>query len=642
MKKSTSLPGLVLVLFSAAAAAAAAPEAPYKPDASAPRSSVPQEHRWDLSPLFKNDASWETAFADAQATLAAIAVHHKGKLSSALALKACLDDYFALRQAVDRVASYANLMSVVDADAAEYQQMHQRALTLGSDFRSGTSFIRQELLRLDDETAKSLLIAPPLTGYRSYIWDLRRRRGHLLGEEAEKVMSLAGDNLWSETDLNEIPSDVELIFKAVTNDIQLPKIKDEAGKEVQLTLANYNKYRASKDMRVRRETVDAFFGALKKYDDILAGTLAAETKRDVFFARARGYPRSVDAYLDRQNIPASVAENLVASVHANLKPLHRYVELRKKLLGLKELRLADLYPPLVPSAKTEVPYPDGLKDMRGALAPLGADYVAALFGPEMLGRRMADVYPNSGKESGAFSHCIWGFPPVVLLNYMDELDDVSTAAHELGHAMHSRLNMKAQPYPDFGYSSLTAEIASTLNEMLLSKYLLKRYRADDKTRLYLLGDMVDKIRTTIYRQALFTEFELKLHAFAEAGTPITADLLDKTYSDLVRLYYGEGFTLGPDDGVEWSYIPHFYWKHYVFSYACALASSIAISEKIAAGDEQARARYLAMLVEPREAAPVEILQKAGVDLMKPDAVNAAAKLMDETITEMEKLAGGLQ
>ena len=408
--------------------------------------------------------------------------------------------------------------------------------------------------------------------------------------------------------------------------------------EVQLTLSNYNKYRASKDFRVRRETVESFFGALKKYEDILAGTLAAESKRDVFLARARGYSRSVDAYLDRQNVPASVAENLVAAVHANLKPLHRYVELRKKLLNLKELRLCDLYPPLVPAAQADVSYLEGLKDIREALKPLGADYVAALFGPEMLGRRMADVYPNKGKESGAFSQSSWGFPPVVMLNYMDDLDDVSTAAHELGHAMHSRLNMKVQPYPDFGYSSLTAEIASTLNEMLLSRHLLKKYQADDKTRLYLLGDMLDKIRTTIYRQALFTEFELKLHGFVEAGTPITAELLDKTYADLVRLYYGEGFTLGPNDGVEWSYIPHFYWKHYVFSYACALASSIAISEKIAAGDEQARSRYLAMLQEPREAAPVEILQKAGVDLTKPDAVNAAARLMDETITEMEAIA----
>ncbi|MBI5242321.1 MAG: oligoendopeptidase F family protein [Elusimicrobia bacterium] len=631
MRKTFAFLAAALILLAVPATSA------YKPDANAPRASVPEQYRWDLSPLFKDDASWEEAFAAARAKTTAI-LSHKGKLDGAPAVKSCLEDYFAARRAVDRAAAYANLRSVEDQDDAKRQEMLQRSLALGNDFRSSTSFIRQELLRLDDAAAKAILEDPSLAPYRGYVEDLRRRRSRLLGEEAERVLSLAGEHLWSETDLNEIPSDVELVFKAATKDIQLPKIKDEDGKEVQLTLANYSKYRASKDPRVRRETVESFFGALKKYENILAATLAAEAKRDVFMARARGYARSVDAYLDRQNIPASVAENLVAAVHENLGPLHRYVGLRKKLLGLKEIHIYDLYPPLVPSAQTEVPYEEGLKDLRQALKPLGEGYVAALFGPEMLGRRMADVYPSKGKESGAFSQSIWGFPPVVLLNYMDDLDDASTAAHELGHAMHSLLNMKAQPEADFGYSSLTAEIASTLNEVLLSKRNLKKYEGDPKTRLYLLGDMLDRIRTTIYRQALFSEFELKLHAFAEAGTPITAELLDKTYADLVRLYYGSDFTLGENDGVEWAYIPHFYWKHYVFSYACALASSIAISEKIAAGDLRSREGYLAMLEKPREAAPVETLKEAGVDLSKTDALKAAARLMDETIDEMEALA----
>ncbi|MFA5141023.1 MAG: M3 family oligoendopeptidase [Elusimicrobiota bacterium] len=613
----------------------------YEPDSNAPRSSVPEKYKWDLSPLFKDDAGWEAAGAEARAKLAAIPAH-KGKLSGPKAVKACLDDYFSLRGVVDHVSSYANLKAVEDDSDARSQEMLQRALALGAAFRTETSFIRQELLRLDDAAAKPILDDAALAPYRAYLQDLRRRRIRLLDPEAERVLNLVGDNLWAEVDLNEIPSDVEMVFKAFTKDVQLPVIKDEAGKEVQLTLANYSKYRSSKDRRVRLETVDAFFGALKKYENILAATLGAEAKRDVFMAHARGYGRSVDAYLDRQNIRAAVAESLVAAVHQNLKPLHRYVELRKKLLGLKELRFPDLYPPLVPSADTQVPYDEGLKDVLQAVAPLGKDYVAALSGPEMLGRRMADVFPNKGKESGAFSHSLWGAPPYVMLNYMGELEDVSTTAHELGHAMHSRINMAAQPYPDFGYSSMTAEIASTLNEMLLFKHLLAKYKGDDKTRLYLLGKVVDTIRTTIYRQTLFTEFELSLHGFAEAGTPITAELLDKTYGDLVRLYYGPGFSMGERDGVEWAYIPHFYWKHYVFSYACGLASAIAISEKIAAGDTKTRDAYLAMLAEPHEAAPVDILKKAGVDLTKPDAVRAAAKLMDEMITEMEALAAKTQ
>ena len=254
---------LALILFAAPAAWAAAPKA-YKPDANAPRSSVPEEYRWDLTNVFKDAAAWEAGFADAKGRLAAIS-GYKGSLTTAPAARACLDDYFALRGVTDRIASYANHSAVVDDGVSGFQESQQRSLALQNDFRSGTSFIRQELLRLDDRTANAMLGDASLAPYRAYILDLRRRRAHVLGEEAERVLGIAGDNLWSETDLDEMPSEVELIFKAVTKDIQLPKIKDEQGGEVQLTLANYNKYRASSDPRVRRETVDAFFGALKKY-----------------------------------------------------------------------------------------------------------------------------------------------------------------------------------------------------------------------------------------------------------------------------------------------------------------------------------------------------------------------------------------
>ncbi|MCX5794604.1 MAG: oligoendopeptidase F family protein [Elusimicrobia bacterium] len=635
MDRTMSALALPVCLLLAAPPARSA--AAFKPDSNAPRSAVPEKFRWDLSALVPGDEAWEPAFAQATAALSALAPH-KGQLSAAPAVKTCLEDYFTARQRVEHVASYANLKADEDDGVAKYQEWHQRALDLGNRLRSESAFIRLELLRLDDAAALAILADPSLAPYRAYVTDLRRRRTHLLGDEAEKVLSLAGDNLWSETDLNEIPSDIELAFKAMQKDIQLPKIKDEAGKPVQLTLANYGKYRASKDRRVRRDTVEGFFAALKKNEDVLAAVLGGETKRDVFLARARGYPTSVAAYLDRQDVPTEVVDKLIAAVHDNLQPLRRYVELRKKLLGLKDLHIYDLYPPIVPAAKAEIPYEDGLRDVLEALKPLGPDYVSELSGPSMLGRRMADVYPNKGKDSGAFSHSIWDAPPLVLLNYQDDIEDVSTTAHELGHAMHSLINSKAQPYPDAGYSSLTAEIASTFNEMLLAKHLLAKSLSDDKMRLYLLGRLVESIRTTIYRQTLFTEFELKLHGFAESGTPITPELLDRTYADLVRLYYGPGFALGPNDGVEWSYIPHFYWKHYVFSYACGLASGIALSERVATGDVEARGRYLAMLAQPREAHPVEILKDAGVDLLKPEAVQAAARLLDETITEMERLA----
>ncbi|MFA6030946.1 MAG: M3 family oligoendopeptidase [Elusimicrobiota bacterium] len=609
--------------------------APYKPDANAPRAAVPVEYTWDLSTLYKDDASWEKAMSDAAAKIRALAMH-KGQLSQPASARDTLNDYFATRQLVDRAAAYAHLQAAVDTESPQVQEKDQRALKLGSDFRSSSAFIRLELLRLDDKAAAALLADPLLAPYRDYVSDLRRRRTHLLGDEGEKVLSLAEDNLWSETDLNEIPSDVERVFKAATHDIEFPLIKDEEGKEVRLTLSNYAKYRASKDRRVRRETVEALFGTLRKNKDILAATLGGEAKRDVFLARARGYARSADAYLDREGVPTAMVETLVEAVHRNLKPLHRYVALRKKILGVDEFRFYDLYPPLVPAAEKEVPYDEGLKDVFAALKPLGPDYAAEL--KTLLADRMSDVYPCKGKDSGAFAHSLWGLPPRVMLNHFDQVDDVSTAAHEYGHAMHSALNMAANAAPDFGYSSLIAETASTFNEMLLARHLLAKYKGDDTMRLYLLGNLLDTLRGTIYRQTLFTEFELKLHGFVEQGVPVTPELLNRTYADLVKLYYGPDFVLGPDDGIEWAYIPHFYWKHYVFSYAGGLSSSIALSEKVYKGEKGARENYLGMLRNPRELPPVESMRGAGVDLLKPDYVDAAGRLMDETVAEMEKLA----
>ncbi|OGR57011.1 MAG: hypothetical protein A2X36_14845 [Elusimicrobia bacterium GWA2_69_24] len=628
--------GLFLAATAASSAFAAANETVYKPDSNAPRASVPEKYKWDVSGFFKDSAAWSAAFVEAEKDILVLNAF-KGSLGEAKYLKPCLEDYFKARQQVDRLSAYANMKASEDDSLLPYQEMSQRALGLGNRFRSDASFIRQELLRLDEDAAAKLLADESLAPYRAYITDLRRRRSRLLGTEAERVLSLAGEHLWAETDLNEIPSDIEQVFKAVKKDIQLPKVKDEDGKEVQLTFSNYEKYRASKKREVRKGAVEAFLGALSKYEAILAATLGGEVKRDVFMARARGYDRSIEAYLDRQDVPPSVAENLVASVHQNLGPLHRYVELRKKILGLKDLHLYDLYTALVPSADAAIPYEAGLEDIKDALEPMGEGYVSALFGKDMLGRGMVDVYPSKGKDSGAFALSAWGFPPMVLLNYQDDIKDVSTAAHELGHAMHAKLNIAAQPIQDSGYSSLIAETASTTNEMMLARHLIAKYQGNDKMQLYILGRLVESIRTTIYRQALFTEFELKVHGYAEEGTPITAELLNKTYADLVKLYYGPGFTVDKDDGAEWSYIPHFYWKHYVYSYACGLASGISFSEKIVAGDTATRDRYLAMLAKPREAHPVDIMREAGVDLLKPEALKAAAKLMDETLTEMEGL-----
>jgi oligoendopeptidase F len=512
--------------------------------------------------------------------------------------------------------------------------MFQQGTEFSKEFNARTSFMREALLNLPDDATAKYLADPVLSKYRDNIVELRRRKARVLNEDAERILGLAGDNLFA---ADWPTSDVELIFKAVQRDVKFPKIKDEDGKEVQLNLSNYSKYRSSKDRGVRKEAVTAFLGTLKQYQNIFSAALAGEFKRDIFFARARKYDRAVDAYLDIDNIDTKVMDNLISTIHANLKPLHRYVELRKKIFKLKDVHLYDLYPPLAAEVDADIPYGEGSKMVVEALEPLGKEYTDVVAKATGAGSGWIDVYPNKGKESGAFSTSAWGIHPFIKLNYQDRIDDVSTLAHELGHTVHSYLNNEAQPFNLSGYSTFTAEIASTLNERLLNDYLLKRYKDDKAMKLYILGELLENIRTTIYRQTLFAEFERKIHDAAEKGEPITAELLDKTYIDLIRQYYGPGFSIDKDDDIEWAFIPHFYYKYYVYAYATGLSSGLDLGGKILKEGAPARDRYLAMLKEPVTEPPLAILKKAGVDLTRPDAILAASKLMNDTITEIERL-----
>lgn len=631
MKKSLLLT-ICLVVFAPTVFAADV----YKPDSNAPRSGVPDIYKWDTGAIFKSDAEFESAYKDVEKMLEALTIY-KGKLGLVDELKKCLDDYMAVHIIFDKVALYSNLKTVEDENNEQYQKMRQRAVNLAKALNSKASFIKDGILKLDDKTVTTLVNDPKIKDYKPYLDDILRRKGSILGTEAEEVLTVMGDNLWAEVDLNELPSDVEMVFKAVTRDLILPKIKDEEGHDVQLNLSNYSKYRASKNRDVRKNTVEAFFTALKKYQNIMAATLGGEMKRDVQLAKARKYKRAVDAYLDRENISPAVIDNLINTIHNNLKPLHRYVELRKKLLKIPDVHIYDLYTPLVPSVDSNIPYSEAQKDLVLALKPLGEEYGKVIADAVRLESKWVDVYPNKGKESGAFSTSIYGIHPYLKMNYLNEVDDASTLAHEFGHAMHSYLNMKAQPYVTFGYSTLAAEIASTLNEMLYSNYMLDKYKNDDKMRLYLLGERLESIRTTIYRQTLFAEFEKKLHEFAEKGEPMTAELFNQTYKDLIRQYYGPGLTVGENDDIEWAYIPHFYWKFYVYSYAAGLSSGIKMVENITTGGAAARDRYITMLKASSAEPPIEAIKKAGVDLTRPDSIAAAAAYMDKTMDEIEKI-----
>jgi oligoendopeptidase F len=465
---------------------------------------------------------------------------------------------------------------------------------------------------------------------------MRRRKSRVLGPDGEKVLSLAGDNLFAEIDLNELPSDFEKAFQAQLADLVLPKIKDDQGKEVQLTLSNYGAFRTSADRRVRQEAVEGLLGTLRRHEHAIAADLAGQVRFNVFLARSRGYATARDAYLDKDEIDPAVYDSLIRAVNANVAPVHRYMRLRKQVMGLPELRLYDLYTPLVKSVEMRFPYEEATKILPEALAPLGPDYIKVLREGLDPKNGWIDVYPNKGKKSGAFSSSVYGVHPFVKMNYFEGLDDLSTLAHEYGHALHSHLSMTHQPYVTSSYVAFLAEIASTFNEKLLSDYLLSRAKSDDE-RLYLLSQLVDRIRTTIFRQALFAQFEYEIHTAAEKGTPLTAEVLDKTYGRLLRAYYGPDLTIGPNDETEWAYIPHFYYKYYVFTYATGLSVGIDLASKVKAGDVKARDAYLGMLSGGSSKPPLTLLKGAGVDLTRPTVIENAAKVMEETLAEMERL-----
>jgi oligoendopeptidase F len=600
------------------------------------RTQIPAKYKWQLDPLFAKDDAFDQALEKTARDRKALATF-RGKLAQPDQLRACLDQYFKLRLLTNKLTLYAQLRFDSNQKSAKLSGMNDLALHAMHGLIDEASFIRREVIALDDLVlGRAYRAAPKLAEYRPYLDELRRRRKRVLGSEAERILSLAADNLWAEIDLNELPSDIEKVFKAARSDMPMPKIKDEQGQEVQLTLANFGKYRGSQNRSVRQATVESFFESLRTYENTYAATLSGQVRLNVFYARARGYDTALEAYLDKDNIAPAVYHNLITAIHANLAPLHRYMSLRKKLMKVDELHIYDLYAPLVKGTTMTASYEEAREILPKALAPLGEDYVKALRHGLDPKSGWIDVYPHQDKDSGAFSVAVYGTHPFIKMNYLDDMNDLSTLAHEYGHGIHSHLSMNTQPYISFNYSSFNAEIASTLNEKFLSDYLLEHADNDDQ-RLSILNNLVESIRTTIYRQSLFAEFELAIHTAVEKGKPLTAQFLNDTYGGLIRKYYGPGFTVGKNDGVEWAYIPHFYYKYYVFSYATGLSAGIALADRIKNGGPQARDAYLGMLKGGSSKPPLELLKAAGVDLTKPTAIATAAKLMDKTLTRIEAI-----
>lgn len=628
---------LLAACFALAAIPVTAGEMPaYTPDANHSRDQVPDAYKWDLTPLFSSVADWEAALETIDGEILNLAAY-EGTLGDAASLKRCLDLYFDLHDRASHVQQYANLARSTNLTDESKEARLQLSLALMERLMASAGFIRVEVLAAsDDSMARAYQAEEGPADYRRYIDNLRRRRSRVLTPEAERVLQLAGDNLWAEIDLNEIPSGYQSAFGAMISDIDWPLVHDADGEEVPLTLAGLGGLRASPARAVRAETMTAFFATLRRFQHAFAATLAGQFELDVTYARARGYDTALEAYMDKDGLDTSVHDNLINTVSANLEPLHRYVELRKKVLGLDDLHIYDLYVPMVAAAEMDVPYEEAVRILPAALEPLGGDYRKVLVEGMDPANGWIDLYPSNDKRSGAFSASVYGRNPYVFMNYQNSLDDLSTLAHEYGHALHSYLAMENQPYHNYRYVPFLAEIASTCNEALLSDYLVE-HAGSEEEKIGILAAELETIRTTVYRQTLFSEFERAAHRFVEEGQPVTATLLERTYRELVERYYGPGFTVDEDDGMEWAYIPHFYYKYYVYSYATGLCSGIAIAERVKAEGEPAVEGFLGMLAGGCSQPPLTLLRGAGVDLSKPDAIRSTLDRFDRTVTELARL-----
>ena len=590
------------------------------------RGEMDPKYQWDLSHMFENNAAWEAALEAALQTVEGISAY-RGTLGSIQGAKAALDAYYALAEQAERIYLYAELTKAGDNGDQAAQAMQDRAMGLLVNLGAAASFLTPELAALPMETLEEYAKAEALSGYRHGLQDIIRGRAYVLSPEQEHMLALLADPAQTPDNAFSMLSEV---------DMALPSIQDETGETVQLTHGNYGVYRESKDRGVRQRAFEAYFGAFNGYINTFAALYGGSVKLDCYFAKVRGHASAQEAALFANNVSTAVYDSLIQAVHDKLPAMEQYLALRKKVLGLSELHMYDLYCPMVQGIEETYPLDQAKAMVQEALSPLGPDYIRQL--EQGLAGGWIDAYENKGKTTGAFSCGVYGVHPYVLLNYTDTLDDVFTLAHEMGHAVHSYRSDQAQTYANHDYAIFVAEVASTVNEVLLTLYLLEK-ETDPRKRAYYLNHFLEGFRTTLFRQTLFAEFEKQTHEMAEAGQPLTPDALNQVYRDLNAQYY-KGAVIDPLQDMEWARIPHFYNAFYVYQYATGFSAAVAIATKIRqTGDA---AGYLAFLQTGGSDYPIQELKLAGVDLSKPDTVEAALDVFAKSVAELEALLQGLE
>ena len=589
------------------------------------RDQIPQEDTWALEDLYPSDESWEQALSALTARQAEAAAF-AGKLGeSGETLCAFLHLVEDVDGQSELLANYAMRKADQDTRNATYQAMVGKLMGVLTDVGAAFSFATPEIMAIPEEALEGFYkAAPGLERYRRYLNNERRRREHTLSAAEERLLAAAG----------EMANAPDTIFGAFLNaDMRYPDAVDSEGKPHALSQSTFVPLEESGDRALRKSAYENLYNTLGGMRNTAAGLLDAQNKQQKFFATARKYGSAREAAMDRTNVPVSVYDNLIEAVHRNMDKMHRYVRLRKKLLGVDELHFYDVYTPLLKDEPAKIPFAQAKQTVYDALYPLGDGYRAIL--KEGFENRWIDVYENQGKRGGAYSAGT-KVHPFVLLNYSGSLDSQFTLAHEMGHALHSYLSNKHQNQIDSDYVIFVAEVASTCNEALLMEYLLKK-TTDKKERVFLINHFLDQFKGTIYRQTMFAEFEKFMGAAVDAGQTLTADMLCAEYARLCKLYYGEDMVVDDQIAMEWARIPHFYYNYYVFQYATGYSAAIALSRRILREGENAVKDYLGFLSGGCSKSPIDLLKGAGVDMTSPAPVNDALQLFGELLDEMESL-----
>src|SRR5574344_290122 len=587
------------------------------------RKDVPASDKWDLTKLYKSDKDWEADLKKISSLTKKVA-SYKGKLgSSSATLLEALQVYEKLDRTIEQVYQYASLQHCADESDSKAQEKEGRVMMAVTATEAATSFFDPELLEISDKKILSWIEKKEFADYKIYLQKSLRMKPYTLSEKEERILALSGETDQTAEKTFSLLSNVDLNFGTV-------KV---GTKNLPLTQTTWSQFMDNQNRNVRKEAYTKFYDTFEQHQNTLASLYAGSVNNDIFHARARGFKSSLEASLYGNKVPVSVYHNLVDTVHANLEPLHRYYKLRRKVLGVEELRHYDVYVPLVKDVKTNTTYDESVEIVRNALAPLGTEYTDTLCNG--LKNVWVDRYENKGKRSGAFSSgCYTGYP-YILMNYKDSvIRDVFTMAHEGGHSMHSWYSAHNNPYMHYNYTIFEAEVASTFNEELVFQYLL----ANAKTKpmkAYLLAMRANDILATLHRQTIFAEYELKAHQLVESGTPLSAEVLRSTYRGLLEQYFGPEMHFESNSDMEGLRIPHFYNAFYVYKYSTGISAALALAKRVTQGGKDEVNDYFQFLKSGGSRYPIDSLKVAGVDMKSPKPIQEALDTFAQLVTELE-------